>query len=35
MSFQAYIYNIESKTGKTPADFNKLAEKGDLSLTVN
>lgn len=27
MSFQAYIDNIESKTGKTPADFNKLAEK--------
>ena len=27
MSFQAYIRNIEAKTGKTPADFRKLAEK--------
>jgi len=26
MSFQAYIDNIEKKTGKTPADFKKLAE---------
>jgi hypothetical protein len=25
MSFQAYIDNIKSKTGKTPADFKKLA----------
>ena len=31
MSFQAYINNIESKTGKTPDDFKKLAtEKGYL-----
>lgn len=27
MSFQAYIDNIKSKTGKTPEDFKKLAEK--------
>lgn len=29
MSFQAYIDNIQVKTGKTPADFKKLAtQKG-------
>jgi len=29
MSFQAYIDNIKTKTGKTPADFKKLAvDKG-------
>jgi hypothetical protein len=29
MSFQAYLDNIKAKTGKTPADFKKLAaEKG-------
>lgn len=29
MSFQAYIDNIYTETGKTPADFEKLArEKG-------
>lgn len=27
MSFQAYLDNIKSKTGKTPADFRKLAEE--------
>jgi hypothetical protein len=27
MSFQAYIDNIKTKTGKTPEDFRKLAEK--------
>ncbi len=27
MSFQAYIDNIKKKTGKTPADFKKSAEK--------
>ena len=27
MSFQAYIENIKAKTGKSPADFMKLAEK--------
>jgi Domain of unknown function (DUF4287) len=30
MSFQAYIDNIKTKTGKTPADFKKLAEKKGL-----
>ena len=30
MTFQAYIDNIEAKTGKTPADFKKLAEKKGL-----
>lgn len=31
MSFQAYIDNIKAKTGKSPADFKKLAEgKGFL-----
>jgi len=29
MSFQAYLDNIQAKTGKTPADFKRLArEKG-------
>lgn len=27
MSFQAYIDNIQSKTGKGPEDFKKLAEE--------
>lgn len=27
MSFQAYINNIKTKTGKTPDDFKKLAEE--------
>ena len=27
MSFQAYIDNIKAKTGKTPADFKRLAEQ--------
>jgi hypothetical protein len=32
MSFQAYLDNIEAKTGKSPADFKKLAkEKGFVS----
>lgn len=26
MSFQAYIDNIRAKTGKSPADFKKLAK---------
>lgn len=40
MSFQAYIDNIKAKTGKTPDDFKKLAEKkgfmkgGQLVATV-
>ncbi len=32
MSFQAYLDNVAAKTGKSPADFKKLAkEKGFLS----
>ena len=27
MSFQAYLDNIQKKTGKTPNDFKKLAEE--------
>jgi Domain of unknown function (DUF4287) len=27
MSFQAYLDNIKVKTGKTPEDFKKLAER--------
>ena len=27
MSFQAYLDNIQAKTGKSPSDFKKLAEK--------
>lgn len=40
MSFQAYIDNIKAKTGKSPEDFKKLAEKkgvlqkGDLKNGV-
>lgn len=30
MSFQAYIDNIKAKTGKTPDDFRRLAEKKGL-----
>jgi hypothetical protein len=30
MSFQAYIDNIKAKTGKTPEDFKKRAEKKGL-----
>jgi hypothetical protein len=30
MSFQAYIDNIKAKTGKTPEDFRKIAEKKGL-----
>src|SRR5690242_10447791 len=31
MSFQAYLDNIKAKTGKTPADFAKLAAKAGLT----
>lgn len=31
MSFQAYLDNIEAKTGKTPADFKKMADKMGFS----
>ena len=30
MSFQAYLDNIEAKTGKTPGDFAKLASRKGL-----
>ena len=30
MSFQAYLDNIKTKTGKSPGDFKKLAEKKGL-----
>ena len=30
MSFQAYLDNIKIKTGKTPGDFKKIAEKKGL-----
>ena len=32
MSFQAYIDNIKAKTGKTPADFKKMAEKKEFLI---
>ena len=31
MSFQSYLANIQSKTGKTPADFRALAEARGLT----
>ena len=31
MSFQAYLDNIQAKTGKTPADFRALAEEKGFS----
>src|ERR1700690_4481545 len=30
MSFQAYLDNIKTKTGKTPEDFKKIAKKKGL-----
>jgi hypothetical protein len=30
MSFQAYLDNIKTKTGKSPEDFKKLAEEKGL-----
>ena len=30
VTFQAYIDNIQAKTGKTPDDFKKLAKKEGL-----
>ena len=33
MSFQAYIDNIQVKTGKTPEDFRKLAKGKGLLAT--
>ncbi|HVI44223.1 MAG TPA: DUF4287 domain-containing protein [Chitinophaga sp.] len=31
MSFQAYLDNIQKKTGKTPEDFKKLAAQKGLA----
>jgi len=31
MSFQAYLTNIKAKTGKSPADFRKLAEQNGFT----
>lgn len=30
MTFKAYLDNIKSKTGKTPEDFKKLAQKAGV-----
>jgi hypothetical protein len=30
MTFQAYLDNIKTKTGKTPADFEKIAKQKGL-----
>lgn len=32
MSFQAYLDNIQAKTGKSPADFKKLADQKGFSV---
>ncbi|CAN1571197.1 Protein of unknown function DUF4287 [Spirosomataceae bacterium] len=32
MSFQAYIDNSKVKTGKTPADFKKMAEEKEFII---
>jgi hypothetical protein len=32
MSFQAYLDNIQAKTGKTPGDFKKLADKKGFTV---
>ena len=32
MSFQAYLRNIEANTGKSPADFRKLAEQKGFTI---
>ena len=40
MSFQAYLYNIQTKTGKSPDDFKVIAEQkgftqnGELKSSV-
>jgi hypothetical protein len=31
MSFQAYLDNIQTKTGKSPADFRQMAEQKDFT----
>ena len=32
MSFQAYLDNIQAKTGKSPADFKVMAEKKGFTV---
>lgn len=32
MSFQAYLDNIQTKTGKSPEDFKKLADKKGFTV---
>jgi len=32
MSFEAYINNIQIKTGKSPADFKKMAEEKEFII---
>ena len=32
MSFQAYIENIKTKTGKTPEDFKRMAEEKEFMI---
>ena len=32
MSFQAYLDNIQAKTGKSPADFKAMAEKKGFAV---
>jgi Domain of unknown function (DUF4287) len=32
MSFQAYLDNIQTKTGKSPDDFKKLADKKGFAV---
>lgn len=32
MSFQAYLDNIKAKTGKSPEDFKRLAEKKEFMI---
>jgi hypothetical protein len=31
MSFQAYLNNIQTKTGKSPADFRQMAEEKNFT----
>lgn len=35
MSFQAYLDNIQTKTGKSPSDFKALAEKKGFTENGN
>jgi hypothetical protein len=35
MSFQAYLDNIQAKTGKSPSDFKALAEKKGFTENGN